>query len=210
MACQRLLRRFGDDFSGQDRSVFVSCVETIVSEVDALRDLVNEFSKFSRLPTIRVRPENLNDLVREFHSLYSMSYPDIYFDIEGLDKNVPNILLDKEQMGRVLSNLIVNAEAAIRESGREGKIEFSTKVSKSHREVRLEISDNGIGIPKKLKLRVLEPYFSTKKDGSGLGLAIVNQIIADHGGYLRLMDNRSIGTRIVIELPISEVANKGL
>ena len=210
LSAQRLLRRFGGEFSGGDREVFVTCVETIVSEVDSLRDLVNEFSKFSRLPAIRSKQENINELIKETYSLYSMSYSDITFDISGLSDSLPPCMIDKEQMGRVLSNLVVNAEAAIRESSRAGVITFSTEALPGYDTIRIVVTDNGLGIPKRLKSRVLEPYFSTKKDGSGLGLAIVNQIISDHRGYLRLLDNSPFGTKIVIELPLGEKREEAL
>jgi two-component system nitrogen regulation sensor histidine kinase NtrY len=74
--------------------------------------------------------------------------------------------------------------------------------------IRIEIADNGSGIPESLKQRVLEPYFSTKKEGTGLGLAIVNQIISDHGGYLRIQDNQPVGTVVVIELPMFELITR--
>ena len=203
LSAQRMLRRFSSQFEGDDRAVFEACIETIISEVDNLRDLVNEFSKFSRLPTIKPRMENLNDLIREVHGLYSMSYPRIRFDISGLDPLLPDISLDKEQMSRVLSNLVVNAEAALASVRSGGTISFRTSALHYLSVIRLEVSDNGIGVPDKLKSKILEPYFSTKTEGTGLGLAIVNQIVSDHGGYLRINDNEPRGTIVTIELPMT-------
>ena len=202
LSAQRLLRRFAKQFEGENRKVFETCIATIVSEVDNLRDLVNEFSKFSRLPTIKPKKESLNDLIYEVHSLYSMSYPHIKFDLSSLQDDLPLVSIDKEHMSRAISNLVANAEAAIGPNRQDGEIKIRTSVLKEVATVRVEIIDNGSGVPDKLKSRVLEPYFSTKKEGTGLGLAIVNQIVSDHGGYLRIADNHPQGANFIIELPL--------
>ncbi len=209
LSAQRLLRRFSRQFEGEDRVVFGTCIETIIAEVDNLRDLVNEFSKFSRLPTIRPKKQNLNELIREVCGLYSMSYPSIEFDTSGLKADLPEVFIDKEQMNRVLSNLVVNAEASIRASRNPGKIEFRTEVHANLSVVRLEVIDNGMGIPDSIRSKIFEPYFSTKEEGTGLGLAIVNQIISDHGGYLRVGEPKlgAGGAVIMIDLPLSEHGN---
>ena len=98
-------------------------------------------------------------------------------------------------------NLFTNATAAFVE-GRPGEIKVVTSYLKELNTVRIEVSDNGCGIPKELQDRVLEPYFSTKDEGTGLGLAIVNQIVSDHGGYLRIGANTPFGTVVAIELPV--------
>ena len=205
ISAQRLLRKFGDQFSGADHQVFESCIETIVSEVDALRDLVNEFSKFSRLPSIRTRPENLVDLLRQALSLFKVGYENIEFDATQIQGSMPLVPLDREQMLRVFTNVIANAIASIPEECTKGLVAVRASLLEDVNVIRIEVVDNGTGIPDNLKQRVLEPYFSTKKEGTGLGLAIVNQIISDHGGYLRIQDNNPQGTVIIIELPISDV-----
>jgi two-component system nitrogen regulation sensor histidine kinase NtrY len=202
LSAQRLLRKFGKQFSGRDHEVFTACIETIVSEVDSLRDLVNEFSKFSRLPTVKTKPEDLNDIIRDVVNLYSLSYAYIDFDLSGLAPDLPSVELDREQMGRVINNLVSNAISSIPLHERRGSIVIRTELLANYQMVRLEIADNGCGIPEKLKDKVMEPYFSTKKDGTGLGLAIVNQIVSDHGGYLRIMDHSPVGTMMMIELPL--------
>jgi len=206
LSAQRLLRRFGDQFNGKDHEVFANCIETIVAEVDSLRDLVNEFSKFSRLPTIKTKLEDLNAIISDVVGLYSVSYPKITFDTSGLPGNLPLLSLDREQMSRVFNNLVSNSVAAISETREPGRISFSCSVLEGGKFARLELRDNGGGIPDKLKDKVLEPYFSTKSEGTGLGLAIVNQIITDHGGYLRFNDNYPSGTVVIIELPLETVS----
>lgn len=201
---QRLLRKFSERFEGEDRKIFESSLDMIVTEVDNLRDLVNEFSKFSRLPAVKTSPEDVNAIISEVSQFYSLSYPSIRFDASRLDRSIPRVPLDKEQMNRVFSNLITNAIAAIREKRAQGIISFSSQTLPNLSMVRLEIADNGVGIPEKLRTRVLEPYFSTKAEGTGLGLAIVNQIVTDHGGYLRIASNEPEGTIVIIELPLGE------
>ena len=201
LSAERILRRFKDQFSGNDREVFESCIETILTQVDSLRDLVNEFSKFSKLPSVQPRPAEINAVLREVVKLFSLSYSEVEIDLQGL-QNVPEVSIDPEQMNRVFVNLITNSIGAMDQQSTPPRIQFHTQYVAEANAVRIEVTDNGHGIPDKLKDRVLEPYFSTKDTGTGLGLAIVNQIVSDHGGYLRLSDNKPRGTVVVIELPL--------
>lgn len=206
LSAQRLLRRFHGRFDGEEREVFESCLETILKQVDSLRDLVNEFSKFSRLPQVKPAMANINDILLDVANLYRMSYPRIEIDTSQLEP-LPEFPLDKDQMNRVFVNLVANAIAAIEPpvpGGNDpggGRIAMRSMMLPGLSTVRIELADNGCGIPQHLRDRVLEPYFSTKDGGTGLGLAIVNQIISDHGGYLRIADTSPRGTTIVIELP---------
>jgi two-component system nitrogen regulation sensor histidine kinase NtrY len=197
---QRLLRKFNGRFDGDDREVFENCLEIIIKQVDSLRDLVNEFSKFSRLPTVKPIPEDVNEILSDVTSLFSLSYPEVKLDLR-LATGLPMIPLDRDQITRTFVNLVTNSVAALVEE-RPGEIVFQTSLIKELNMVRVEISDNGCGIAEEFLDRVLEPYFSTKDEGTGLGLAIVNQIVSDHGGYLRLVGNKPWGTRVVVELPI--------
>lgn len=200
---QRLLRRFPNKFSGDDLKVFESCMETIISQVDCLRDLVNEFSKFSRLPNVRVSPDSLEDIILDSVKLYQMSYPNISFDTQNIG-TLPKLMIDREQMGRVFVNLISNSVASFEDNQAKGKISIRTEILEEPNKVRVELTDNGCGIPPKLRARVLEPYFSTKDGGTGLGLAIVNQVVSEHGGYVRIADNSPRGTKVVLELPMKD------
>lgn len=205
LSAQRLLRRFHDNFQGADRGVFESCIETILVQVDSLRVLVSEFSKFSRLAPIQAKPGNINTVVLDVVNLYRESYPDITFDTGGLT-DVPEMLLDRDQMNRAIVNLVVNAVAALEGVSDPGWIGFRTVLLRDLQTIRVEVADNGCGIPSEHRERVLEPYFSTKPEGTGLGLAIVNQIVSDHGGYLRVGGREPRGTTIVIELPLRGVS----
>lgn len=197
---QRLVRKFHDNFSGEDQDVFRGCMETIITQVDSLRDLVNEFSKFSKMPSIKPREENFGGIVQEVINLFRLSYPDVSFVADDLD-DLPPLFLDREQMSRALVNIFTNALSALVEH-RAGVIRVRCSYLRDVGTVRLEVADNGCGIDRKLKERVLEPYFSTTDGGTGLGLAIVHQVVTEHGGYLRLVDNEPHGTVVVIELPL--------
>ncbi|NRA43375.1 MAG: HAMP domain-containing protein [Oligoflexales bacterium] len=200
LSAQRLLRKFHNKFEADDYETFGDCIETIITQVDSLRDLVNEFSKFSRMPRIQPRSAKVNPILEDVAKFFSVSYPEISIDYSDIQET-PSILIDKEQLNRAFVNIFTNALASF-EDGRKGQINLSCYYLKDLQTVRVEIADNGCGIPKELHDRVLEPYFSTKDEGTGLGLAIVNQIISDHGGYLRIVANKPFGTMIIIELPV--------
>lgn len=203
LSAQRMLRRFHDQFEGEDQEVFETCVETILKQVDSLRDLVNEFSKFSRLPEVTPKMASLNQVIKDSLNFFEMSYPQVNFRFVPL-KEMPEFPLDESQMNRVFVNIIANAVAALDENT-GGNVDVQTMIVPKLNTARIEISDNGVGIPPKLRDRVLEPYFSTKDEGTGLGLAIVNQIVSDHGGYLRILGNEPRGTKIIIELPMGRI-----
>lgn len=121
LSAQRLLRRFEGNFEGKDYEVFKTCIETIIAEVDGLRDLVNEFSKFSRLPTIKTTMQDINQIIRDAVHLYSFSFSNITFH-EQLDSGLPKLALDKEQINRVFSNLISNSISALEDVNRPKEI----------------------------------------------------------------------------------------
>jgi two-component system nitrogen regulation sensor histidine kinase NtrY len=203
LSAQRIRRRFRGRLTAlpEDAQVLDECVDTITSHVEGLKLLVNEFSNFARLPQARPRPDDLNQLVQEAISSYAETGgPQFATD---LDPRLPKVDLDREQIRRVLTNMIDNARAAVQESGRRGTIEIRTVHDAPLQTVRLEIADDGVGIRAEDRHRIFEPYFSTKRQGTGLGLAIVSRIVADHHGYIRVHANRPRGTRFIVELPVS-------
>lgn len=212
---QRIQRRFRNHFEGEDEAVFNSCIESILVQVDQLRDLVNKFSSFSKLPDANMKNGSINKILSDVVEFYSAGYGDVDWRMI-LDSDIPIIAFDQEQLRRVFVNLIANAVEALSEQGlQEGeddddkkeynyRIEVTSKFLKDVNAVRLEVRDNGPGIPDSLKRKVQEPYVSTKSEGTGLGLAIVGQIVSDHGGYLRILDNPTGGTIIAFELPIRD------
>ncbi len=198
LSAQRLRRRYLDRFSAED-TVFDECTRMISHQVDELKNLVNEFSSFARMPTTKPTRNNLNEIVNECLVLYREAHKQVKF-IRSLEKNLPTNDLDREQIKRVIINLLENAVAAIAD---QGKITVETMYNPNLQIITLAISDTGCGIPAEDKPRLFEPYFSTKKTGTGLGLAIVSTIIADHNGYIRVKDNIPKGARFIIELPVT-------
>lgn len=196
LAAQRLRRRYLGKIPDDDR-VFEECTQIISDQVDEIKNLVNEFSRFARLPHLTLATHDLNALVREALSLYQEVQPRITLNFEP-DPTLAPVSLDQEQIKRVLLNLVDNALAAIPDTG---AITLSVQGEAAGERVKLVVADTGVGIPDRDKGRVFEPYFSTKRGGTGLGLAIVQSIVADHQGQIRVEDNLPQGTRFIIELP---------
>jgi len=182
--------------------VFHECTRTIISQVDVLKNLVNEFSRFARLPVTNLSPNDLNAVIEDSVILFQDAHKDIVFDFRK-DAGVPVLNIDAEQIKRVMVNLLDNAVAAVSAVDHDGKVEISTCYDKKHNRVRMDIGDNGPGITPEDKTKLFEPYFSTKKTGTGLGLVIVSSIISDHNGFVNVKDNVQGGTIVSIELPVT-------
>ncbi|HSJ98942.1 MAG TPA: ATP-binding protein [Myxococcota bacterium] len=207
LSAQRIRRRFGPRLrDAEDARVFDECVESITGQVESLKLLVNEFSNFARLPAASPVPDDLNRLVREAVGRYEGV--DGLALVTDLEPALPPVELDREQIGRLLTNLIDNAIAAVRQRAAEepgfagGRVELRTVYDAPLRAARLEVVDDGVGIRPEDRRRIFEPYFSTKPHGTGLGLAIVSRIVADHRGYVRIHDAAPRGARVIVELPI--------
>ncbi|MDY0212915.1 MAG: ATP-binding protein [Desulfuromonadaceae bacterium] len=201
LSAQRLRRRYLDRFNNED-SVFDECTQTIINQVDDLKNLVNEFSNFARMPASNPAPEDINSIISDTMILYQQGHKDIQFKLNA-DTTIPNINVDREQLKRVIINLLDNAVHAVHEAEPPHSITLRTELNRAMNMATLAICDTGCGIPDKDKPRLFEPYFSTKQSGTGLGLAIVATIISDHGGYIRVKDHPPCGTEIIIELPLS-------
>lgn len=199
LSAQRLRRRYLDRFSDDDK-VFDECTQMIITQVDELKTLVNEFSNFARMPATNPAPCNLNDIIEETLILYQEGHKEISFKLSK-DERMPSANLDKEQLKRVVINLLENAVAA---GENKGDIDIATSYNPELQIITFSVADNGCGIPTEDKERLFEPYFSTKKSGTGLGLAIVSTIISDHNGYIRVRDNQPKGAKFIIELPVNQ------
>ncbi len=199
LSAQRLRKRYLSRF-GDDEKVFDECTEMIIKSVDDLKKMVNEFSNFARMPAIQAEPNDLNAIIRESLTLYQEAHRGIHFDI-NLDTAIPQLLIDRDQIKRVLINILQNAVAAMAE---QGTITLKTVFDDALKMAVITIADNGPGIAPEDKPRLFEPYFSTKKSGTGLGLAIVNSIITDHGGFVRIRDNVPHGAVFIVELPAGQ------
>ena len=201
LAAQRLQKRL-KDLPGKDGLLLQECTSVIIEHTDQLKQMVNEFSNFARFPEIQPLPHQLNDLILETMQLYLSAHPEIHF-VTKLEPRLPLINLDKDQIKRVMLNLIDNAIAAIKEAGKPGpgRIEVETHFNEKLEVAALTVRDNGPGMSEAIQERAFEPYYSTKQNGSGLGLAIVKRIVNDHGGYIRLSSQQGEGTTFMIELP---------
>ncbi len=197
LSAQRLRRKY-PELVGEESSVLGECTQTIIQQVDQMKRLVDEFSNFARMPDANPTPCDLGALVRESVSLYKHTYTNIDFEVH-LDPQFPKLRLDQDQFRQVMNNLLENAVQAI--DGEKGRVEVRLYYDVILRIARLECADTGPGLPPEAKLRIFEPYYSTKKKGTGLGLAIVAKIVADHNGFVRVRDNEPRGTVIIIELP---------
>lgn len=195
LSAQRLRKRYLEKLQ-PDGAVFDECTRTIVKQVDELKGMVNEFSNFARMPASQPTPNQLNDIIQETLVLFKEAHKRIKF--EFVPNHLPVMNVDRDQMKRVIINLIKNSLTAIEN---EGEIRIQTNYDPRLQIARLEVSDDGRGIPDEDKERLFEPYFSTRKSGMGLGLTIVNAIISDHNGYIRVRDNKPRGTTFLIELP---------
>jgi two-component system nitrogen regulation sensor histidine kinase NtrY len=201
LSAERLQRKYGDRIEGTTDSVFRECTKTIIDQVEVLKNLVNEFSQFARMPVTNPSLNDLNAVVEDSVILFQDAHKDIAFDFQK-DSRIPPINIDAEQMKRAMVNLLDNAVAAVSAVDHDGRVEISTQYDKNHRRVKLDIRDNGLGISPEDKMRLFEPYFSTKKAGMGLGLVIVSSIISDHNGSVNVVDNVRGGTIVSIELPV--------
>ncbi len=195
LSAQRLKRKYAQFV---DDKIFEECTETIISQVELIRNLVNEFSSFARFPSANPVPCPLLPIIEETIALYREGHPSINFKISNT-RDIPILNLDRQQMKQALINLIDNAIGAIKGPG---NITISVAHDPILKKVRIEVADDGSGISDEDKTRLFQPNFSTKKAGMGLGLTIVNTIIADHNGMVNVQDNTPRGAKFVIELPV--------
>ncbi|HYA27462.1 MAG TPA: ATP-binding protein [Acidobacteriota bacterium] len=200
LSAERLRKRYAPLLEA-DGAVLDKCTTTIIQQVDELKNLVNEFSQFARLPAAQLLPNDLNEVVNEALFLFKEGHKDVEFQFRA--GAIPWVELDREQIKRVLINLLDNAVAAV---DGQGMITLTTAHDHARGIVTLEVADNGCGLAADLRAKIFEPYFSTKQNGTGLGLTIVSQIIEDHRGYIRALPNEPRGTKFTIELPVSEDA----
>jgi two-component system nitrogen regulation sensor histidine kinase NtrY len=198
LSAQRLRRRYLDKFADDD-SVFDECTMMIIKQVDELKNLVNEFSSFAKMPTVNPAPNRLNDIIADALVLYQEGHKEIDFVFRP-DPEIPVFALDHDQIKRAVINILDNAVSAV---GEQGTVTIESHFNHTLQIASFTVADDGCGIAPEDKPRLFEPYFSTKKSGTGLGLAIVSTIITDHNGYIRVKDNDPKGSRFIVELPVA-------
>jgi two-component system nitrogen regulation sensor histidine kinase NtrY len=173
----------------------------IVNEVDALKNLVDEFAQFARLPAANLVPSALHEVVEQALSLYEGLFSAVRLE-RSFDPELPALQLDPDQVKRALINLVDNAIEAME---RKGTVKITTEYDRARSLALLRVADDGPGVPPENRERLFEPHFSTKKRGSGLGLAIVSRIVQEHHGAVRVDENRPRGAVFVLELPVEPV-----
>jgi two-component system, NtrC family, nitrogen regulation sensor histidine kinase NtrY len=198
LSAQRLRRKYTDLLHQDGSSIFDECTRTIIQQVDHMKHLVNEFSRFARLPRSRLAPCDLSEIVEEGLGLYRHNFNRIVFRLEKVD-GMPKLRLDRDQFRQVIINLLDNAVHAVGKN--EGEVLIRLSYDPVLKIARLECADTGQGIAPENRMRVFEPYYSTKEKGTGLGLAIVSSIVEDHNGFIRVRGNEPRGTVFTVELP---------
>jgi two-component system nitrogen regulation sensor histidine kinase NtrY len=180
------------------------CSRLIVREVATLSSLVNEFSQFVRFPTAKLLPTDANTTVHEAIEVFSGRLDSIQLKM-ALEENLPVVRADGPLLRSVIVNLIDNAAEALEGAARR-EITVSTRLRSESDTIEIAVIDTGHGISPEDKDKLFLPHFSTKDRGTGLGLAIAARIISEHGGSLRVEDNRPVGSRFLIELPVADVS----
>ncbi len=179
------------------RSILDECTATIQQEVQTVKSLVDEFSQFSRFPSAQPVASDLNEIVESAIAVFAGRLEGIRVTLD-LESTLPQVMADREQIKRVIINLVDNAAEAMSESPVKSLL-VSTSYAGSDT-VELLVADTGCGVSTKDKEKMFLPYFSTKGRGTGLGLAIVSHIVAEHHGRVRVEDNEPAGARFVVEL----------
>ena len=187
LSAERLQHRLASKLEGNDQSLLLRSVATIVTQVQAMQTLVNEFRDYARLPAAQLKPLDLNSLAVEVLALYGEAH-DRGALATRLAEDLPRIMGDATQLRQVIHNLLQNALDAVADRA-QGHVELTTSTARGEhgeiRAVRLTVLDNGPGFPEKVLKRAFEPYVTTKAKGTGLGLAVVKKIADDHGARLR-------------------------
>jgi len=188
LSAERLRRKYGAAIS-EDKAVFEQCTDTIVRQVEDIKRMVDEFSRFARMPKPVMAAEDVADVVRQVVFLMRVGHADIDIEVDTPDAPM-SAEFDRRLISQGLTNIIKNASEAIAAvpAGELGRGRIKVQVRRDGGDVIVDVFDNGIGLPKDNRNRLLEPYVTTREKGTGLGLAIVGRILEDHGGSIELND----------------------
>lgn len=187
LSAERLKRKYGSVIA-DDRGVFTQCTDTIIRQVEDIRRMVDEFSRFARMPKAVIAADDVADTVRQTVFLMRVGHPEIEIEAEIAEDPMP-ARFDRRLISQALTNIIKNATeaiAALPPDAAKGRIKVVA--SREGGAIVIDVIDNGIGLPKENRARLLEPYVTTRDKGTGLGLAIVGRILEEHGGSIELGD----------------------
>jgi len=203
LSAERLEMKLAERLSREDAEALKHATDTIVSQVTALKAMVDDFGDYARLPAPAPARLDLNALVSEVLALYENSTIPI---ARRLADGLPVVWADGAQIRQVIHNLVQNAQDALENAqppAAPPSIEVRTELAGD--KVRLAVSDNGAGFPEELMARIFEPYVTTKPRGTGLGLAIVKKIVDEHHGSIAI-ENRKSGASVSVLLPLARAA----
>ena len=200
LSAERLQLKLADKLAGNDADMLKRSTQTIINQVQAMKNMVNEFSDYARMPAPELASIDLNALIGEVLGLYETSQARIALD---LDTQLPAVHGDASQLRQIIHNLLRNAEDA-----QEGADEAQIGVLTRHVDgmAELTVTDCGPGFPPEIMARVFEPYVTTKARGTGLGLAIVKKIVDEHLGTIRINNRQPLGAEVSIRLPLAAQA----
>ena len=200
LAAERLQVKLGARLQPEDARALTRATETIIAQVAALKNMVDEFREYARLPAPRLEALDLNALVRDVLTLYEHSGMRVETRLEA---GLPAVVGDRNQLRQVIHNLLQNAQDAL-SANPDPRIEVVTQ--RKGRGASLRIADNGIGFAETIVKRAFEPYVTTKPKGTGLGLAIVKKIIDEHHGSIVIENSAPRGAAVCISLPFEKAA----
>jgi two-component system, NtrC family, nitrogen regulation sensor histidine kinase NtrY len=195
LSTERMQRKYAEEHAGDP--VFAECTQVILSEVATLKHLVEEFSRFARMPAPRLAEGDLAEEARAAVETYRTAHPGIEWEFQA--QEIPPVWFDPFQMRRAVTNLLENAASAL---GGLGRVRVACTFDPPRGSVCLSVADDGPGVPPEDRDRLFEPYFSRREGGTGLGLAIVSAIANDHGGTVRMRDNVPRGAVFELEFPV--------
>jgi two-component system nitrogen regulation sensor histidine kinase NtrY len=191
LSAERIRRKYADSIT-TDREVFDRCTETIIRHVGDIGRMVDEFSSFARMPQAVFEEHDIRHIVREAVILFQMSRPEIEYKIDVSNEPL-EALCDRRLLTQAVTNLVKNASEAVDayqtsngEAVEKGRV--LVRLRASDQRFIIDVIDNGVGLPKENRHRLVEPYVTTRTKGTGLGLAIVQRITEQHGGTLELAD----------------------
>jgi two-component system nitrogen regulation sensor histidine kinase NtrY len=198
LSAERIIKKIKKHKKDYDEAI-EDGAKTIVQETSTIKTLVDEFSKFARMPEVQIQSANIHEIIDQTVSLFKGIYTGVEFEL-NFSPDIPlSTRTDPEQMKRVFINIFDNAIHAM---NKKGSIKIRTSFNSELRKLKIEIADSGPGISARDKDKLFLPNFSTKKKGAGLGLAIVNQVISEHNGSISVEDNEPCGAKFIIQIPV--------
>ena len=212
LSAERLEMKLTGKIAPPEQALLTKSVKTIVTQVDAMKRLVNEFRDYARLPAADLRPVDLNALVTDVLQLYASETSPVPVQME-LDPCAPTVMGDAQQLRQVMHNLLQNAQDASESAGNADAghpVIIKTQWLENVGLVRLSVLDCGTGFPDSILKRAFEPYVTTKPKGTGLGLAVVKKIADEHGARVdianRVLDGQTMGAQVSLSFAIENVA----